>query len=128
MMSPEWMVGQNPQVIMKDYMPIAGMMPAGKKVTGYTSKPDTSGMKKARDEMMKRPGFENIDAVKNGRVYVTPFCEFMISPRWPVALGYMAKWFYPDRFEDLDPQAFHAEWLKKWQGLEYQGVFVYPEE
>ena len=126
MMSPEWMVGQDPQVIIKDYLPIAGMMPAGKKVNGYTSKPDTSGMRGARDKIMNRPGFKGIDAVKNGKVYVTPFGDFMLSPRWPVALGYMAKWSYPDRFEDLDPQAFHAEWLKKWYGLEYKGVYVYP--
>ncbi len=43
----------------------------------------------------------------------------------------MAKWFYPDLFEDLDPQAIHQEYLTRFQGLDYDldeyGVFVYPE-
>ncbi len=42
----------------------------------------------------------------------------------------MAKWLYPDLFEDLDPEAFHQEYLTEYQRLDYDlsehGVFVYP--
>ena len=124
MVSPESIVEENPNVIMKEYM---NMMAVGTaKTIGYTSKPDKNVLSKARDEMMNRPGFEGTDAVKNGNVHVFAFGELATSPRWPVALGYMAKWYYPDKFKDLDPEAFHKEWLKKWYGLEYKGVYVYP--
>lgn len=130
MVSPEAIVEKNPDVMIKDYMPMADYMSAmggnPTKNIGYTDRPNTSGMMQARDEMMNRPGFKEIDAVKNGNVYVFAFGELATSPRWPVALGYMAKWFYPEEFKDLDPQAFHQEWLKKWYGLEYKGVYVYP--
>ena len=75
---------------------------------------------------MNRHGFKEIDAVKNGNVHVFVIWELATSPRWSVGLGYMAKWCYPDKFKDLDPQAFHREWLKKWHGLEYKGVYAYP--
>ena len=43
----------------------------------------------------------------------------------------MAKWFHPELFEDLDPQAIHQEFLTEFQRLDYdldeRGVFVYPE-
>jgi iron complex transport system substrate-binding protein len=128
MVSPEAIVEKNPDVMIKDYMPMTDYMSMGRnpKTIGYTDRPESNGMMQARDEMMNRPGFKEIDAVKNGNVYIFAFGELATSPRWPVALGYMAKWFYPEEFKDLDPQAFHQEWLKEWYGLEYKGVYVYP--
>jgi len=45
-------------------------------------------------------------------------------------IGYLAKLFHPEEFEDLDPKAIHQEYLTKFQGLDYdlgkEGVFVYP--
>jgi iron complex transport system substrate-binding protein len=42
----------------------------------------------------------------------------------------MAKWFYPELFEDLDPEATQREYLDRFQRIEYDvdehGVFVYP--
>jgi len=129
MVSPEAILKKNPDVMIKEYIPVTDYMVMGRdpaKTIGYTDKPKTSGMKQARDEVLNRPGFNEINAVKNGKVRIFAFGEFATSPRWPVALGYMAKWFYPEEFKDLDPQAFHQEWLKKWYGLEYKGVYVYP--
>lgn len=135
LLSPEWIVAQKPDVLIKDYAPVEdymnymtadiGDMPP--LTVGYTSQPNTAEMEAARDEMMSRPGFHVIPAVENGDVYTTPFCGLCLSPRWSVGLGYMAKWFYPDLFEDLDPQAFHAEWLQEWYGLEYKGIYFYPD-
>jgi iron complex transport system substrate-binding protein len=43
----------------------------------------------------------------------------------------MAKWFYPEEFEDLDPQAIHQEYVDKFCGIDFDvtkhGVFVYPQ-
>ncbi len=47
-----------------------------------------------------------------------------------IGTAYMAKWFHPELFEDLDPEAIHQEYLTEFQGLDYDlnehGVFVYP--
>ncbi|KUK95703.1 MAG: Putative ABC transporter, solute binding protein [Methanothrix harundinacea] len=47
-----------------------------------------------------------------------------------LAIGYLAKWFYPELFEDLNPQAIHQEYLTRFQGLDCDldehGVFAYP--
>jgi len=128
-LSPEWIIDQRPDVIIKDYMNMNDYMAMGKKPlsVGYTSQPDTGEMEAAREGIMGRPGFSVTEAVQKGKVYTTPFCGICLSPRWAVALGYMAQWFYPELVQDLDPQAFHAEWLEKWHSLEYQGVFFYPE-
>jgi iron complex transport system substrate-binding protein len=49
-----------------------------------------------------------------------------------VGIAYMAKWLYPDLFQDLDPHAIHQEYLTKFQGLpedfmDNHGIFAYPE-
>jgi iron complex transport system substrate-binding protein len=87
-------------------------------------------VERARCELMKRPEWEDIDAIADERVYIFAFGELIQTPRWPIALGYMAKWFYPDEFSDLDPQEFHEEWLSRWHDVEYKGLYVYtdPEE
>ncbi len=75
---------------------------------------------------MDRPGSGEIDAVKNGKVYIFPFSMLLTSSRWPVGLIYLGKCFYPDRFADIDPDEFHAAWLDKWNNLEYKGTWIYP--
>ena len=127
--SPEAVVDRNPEVILSDYLDFADAMKLkGLKVFGYTSEPSVKGMEKARKKMMDRAGWDELDAVRDERVYVFAFSELCSSPKWPIAVGYLAKWFYPDEFSDLDPQEFHEEWLSKWHDVEYMGLYVYPEE
>ena len=44
----------------------------------------------------------------------------------------MAKWFYPDEFEDLDPQATHQEYVDEFLDIDFDvkehGTFVYHPE
>jgi iron complex transport system substrate-binding protein len=39
---------------------------------------------------------------------------------------FLARALYPEKFQDLDPLAFYKEYLERFQGLEYQGVYFYP--
>lgn len=110
--SAEWVPNQNPQVIIRD----AGCW-------GY-AQTDSEALKKIREELMKRPGFNETQAVKNGNVYV--ITNDLCDPRAYVGVLYLAKWFYPQLFSDLDPQSIHKEVLEKFYGLEYKGAFVYP--
>jgi iron complex transport system substrate-binding protein len=120
---PEWIVAQNPDIIIK--------VVSGSEVSCGYDEDDASEMKSLRDAIMNRPGFDNITAVKENRVYlIAPdICDRSCNA---IGIAYLAKWFHPDLFKDLHPQAIHQEYLTRFQGLDYdlskQGVFVYPEE
>ena len=126
---PEAVIERNPEVIVRMTDPATG-------ATGYDL--DASAItkiKEVRDEIMNRPELKNVDAVKNGRVYVVSM--YITSTggaagcRGFLQKIYTAKWLHPDLFEDLDPKAIHQEYLTRFQGLDYdldeKGVFVYPE-
>ncbi|MEM1236492.1 MAG: ABC transporter substrate-binding protein [Pseudomonadota bacterium] len=61
-----------------------------------------------------RPGFEDLRAVQDGN-YHSIYHQFYNSPYHFVAIQQIAKWLYPDDFEDLDPNdtmdRLHAEFL-----------------
>ncbi|MEW6171517.1 MAG: stalk domain-containing protein [Bacillota bacterium] len=115
--SPEWVVAQNPQVVIKA---------CSSSITcGYDEKPDA--MEKKRAEIMRRPGWNKITAVKQGKVYLLS-SEIYTGPRGIVGLAYFAKWLYPDLFKDVNPEAIHKEMLQKFHGLELKGAYVYPEK
>jgi iron complex transport system substrate-binding protein len=120
MVDKEWVMEQDPQVIIKSAYYEAG----------YDTD-DPSGIIAAREAVLDRPELADVSAIKNERVYVSSTsvdggsCHF-------VGTAYMAKWFHPALFADLDPQAMHQEYLTRFQGLDYDldkhGVFVYPKE
>ena len=113
----EWILKQDPKVIV-------GLSRKG----GYETD-DETGMNEEYERITELPGFDNITAVKDGRVYLidgsVPF-----APGYPIGLAYMVKWLYPEEFEDLDPQAMHQEYAEKFCGIDFDvtehGVFVYP--
>lgn len=80
---------------------------------------------------MALPAFSGSNAVKTGRVYVLP-SDFYGAPRFIIQYAYLAKWFHPDMFSDLDPRALHQEYLTRFMRIDLDlsehGVFVYPEE
>jgi len=39
----------------------------------------------------------------------------------------MAKWFHPEVFKDFYPEGLHRKYLENFQGIKYQGIFVWPE-
>jgi iron complex transport system substrate-binding protein len=106
---PEWVVAQNPDIIFKQVWGI----------TGYTVD-DASGVEAARDEVMSR--LAGVTAVTEGKVY----CMDMDTTCKVYGHAYCAKWIQPELFEDLDPQAIHEEYLERFQGIPYQGIWVYP--
>jgi len=118
---PEWIIEQNPDIIIK--------VVSGSTVSCGYDVDDAEQMRLAREEIINRPGFENIDAIKNDRVYLiaSHICDRSCNA---IGIAYLAKWFHPELFGDLDPQAIHQEYLTRFQGLDYDlnehGVFVYP--
>ena len=117
---PEEVIERNPEIIIKF---------EGYGKTGYDVD-DITGAKDTQDEMLSRPELAKVIAVRNKDVYVITG-EIISSAESPVGIGYLAKLFYPDLFKDLNPKAFHQEYLTRFQGLDFDldkhGVFVYPE-
>ena len=119
---PEWLIEENPDVIVKMvYCSNSGNC-------GYCED-DPHGMKTLREDLMNRSGWAGMTAVTTDRVYMIDRDLFGSTANF-VGATYIAKWFYPDLFKDLDPKAFHQEYLTEYQGLDYDlsehGVFVYP--
>ena len=120
---PEWVAVQNPDIIV--HMTYSGYVPCGYGVD------DPAAIMEKRETIMNRPELAEVNAVKDGQIYVYAY-DIGESLRHFVGIAYMAKWFHPELFEDIDPQAIHQEYLTEFQGLDYDldehGVFVYPDE
>jgi iron complex transport system substrate-binding protein len=115
----EWVIVQNPDI----FIACVG------RGCGF-GKDDATEMKAQRDEIMNRPEWEHIKAVENGNVYVVAWDLTESGLQGFVGTAYMAKWFHPDLFEDLDPQAIHQEYIDRFLRIDYDldkhGVFIYP--
>jgi iron complex transport system substrate-binding protein len=118
---PEALVQRDPQFIVWKISNIGGYS---------LDKDNTTQFEKKQKEIMDRPELAKVSAIKDGNVYIQS-ADVFFGGRYFLSIVYMAKWFHPDLFKDLDPQKIHQEYLTKFQGLNYDldkhGVFVYPE-
>ncbi|MCW7076207.1 MAG: ABC transporter substrate-binding protein [Candidatus Syntrophoarchaeum sp.] len=116
----EEVVERDPEIIIR----------AAKDEGGYDTS-DVSELSEIWDEIMARPELANVTAVQNQTVYIIAN-PILGGVRHFIGIGYMAKWFYPDLFTDLDPETAHREYLTEFQGLDESlvdnGVFVYPPQ
>jgi len=101
-----------------------------KKAGGYElDAGDTAVLEEVREEIMNRTGLEHVTAVGKEEVYIITN-HVIGGTRNFIGIGYLAKWFYPELFTELDPKAVHQEYLTRFQGLDIdldeKGVFVYP--
>ncbi len=78
-----------------------------------------------RDEIMSRPELAKTTAVQNGEVYVISF-DVAGGAGKKFGPVFLASTLYPDEFQEMDPTEFYREYLESFQGLEYQGVYLYP--
>lgn len=116
-MSSEWIIQQNPDVIVN-------------RVSGDATR---AQMEQKYEEIINRPGWENINAVRNNRVYIIK-SDVFLTFRYPVGLLYYATWFHPELFADIDPEAIHEEAIEtffsteEWETLNRHETFVYPDQ
>ncbi|MCP8306509.1 MAG: ABC transporter substrate-binding protein [archaeon] len=86
---------------------------------------EVAAFQNSRDEMLSRSGLSDVKAIKEGRVYVIENMVIM-GIRYPVGLLYLAKWFHPSLFEDIDPATIHEQLIQEFFGIGIEGVFAYP--
>lgn len=110
--TPEWVVSQNPEVIIK----------AASYGNGY-GQSDAIGFNKRRDAIAARPAWHHIAAVSRGRVHVMD-SAIWTGPRAVIGMAYMCRWLHPELFRDLDPEALHREYLETFQKVPFKGVYV----
>lgn len=96
---------------------------------GYDVKDSTHAARLVA-EISKMDVFAGSRAVKNSRVFLFD-ARLSTSPRGIILMAYMAKWFHPGRFEDMDPRALHQQYLDDFLhvdiDLQKQGVLYYPD-
>jgi iron complex transport system substrate-binding protein len=83
--SAEWVVAQDPDVIVK-----------------WVSSSSTTPLDQVYNNTVTRPGLSGTSAVKNHRVYIMSG-DVISSPRGVAGLMYMAKALSPKEFADIDP-------------------------
>jgi len=116
--SPEWVVKKDPDVIIKT---VGSSVLSG----GGRGLTDPGPLQQVREALLNRPGWSELRAVKENRVYVVSW-DLLGGGSQAVALCYAARWFYPSLFQDLDPLPLHRQLVENFWGLEYRGVFTYP--
>jgi iron complex transport system substrate-binding protein len=116
---PESIIERNPEIVVK-------LCGAGSKNFGGFDEDDDSEMAALKKEVAGRPGWDSIDAVKKDHVYVLSN-DILGGAQHFIGVAYLAKLFCPELFDDLDPTALHQEYLERFQGLDLQGVYIYPE-
>ncbi len=114
--SPEYVLKENPDVVIF----------IGKK--GWNVDLGYGINKSVSIEMLRkaidRPGWENLNAVKNKRVYAIHI-YFVHGHIYDfVALQYFAKWFYPSEFSYLDPEKSWKDFHEKFLPVEYSGTWA----
>lgn len=119
--NPEQMFVINPDVIMGTGANWSKAKPTTEAVLlGYEAERADS-LERLRG-IASRPGWETLRAVKNGRVY-SIYHQFYNSPYHFVAIQQMAKWIYPDKFADLDPEKTFIDFHDRFLPISYSGLF-----
>ncbi|MDR2700023.1 MAG: ABC transporter substrate-binding protein [Nitrososphaerota archaeon] len=110
LLSPEFVVEQNPAVI------IEYILSPTHSVDDFVA---------AKNVVLSRSVLQNVDAVKNGRVYIIDWAA-RDGVRSIVGYLYWAKWIQPDFFVDIDPATINQEFNQKFYGTTIDGTFGYP--
>ncbi|MCK8782687.1 ABC transporter substrate-binding protein [Rhizobium sp. NTR19] len=74
--------------------------------------------REALNALMKNPAFTGSKAVADGRVHAI-WHQFYTSPYQFVAVQQMAKWFHPELFADLDPDATFEKFHERFLPVDY---------
>lgn len=89
-------------------------------VLGASTNGETA--RKSLAHSMERPGLSELEAVKSNHVYAV-WHHVYNNPINVVTLQAMAKWFHPETFSDLDPDATLIEFFDRFQAVDLNGVY-----
>jgi iron complex transport system substrate-binding protein len=117
---PEWIVEQNPPLIVRECYITSDQPEMGYGVG------DRSRGKVLLENIAQQPALAATDAAVNRNVFL--IYGDLFEDSWFIGLAYLAKLFHPDLLDDLNPVQMHQEFLTWYQRLDYdvktQGVFT----
>ncbi|EHQ35704.1 ABC transporter substrate-binding protein [Methanoplanus limicola] len=120
--NPESILFGSPEIIVK-------LTGSGKLAFGGYADDDNSKTLQVYNDLKSRTGWSTLPAVKDNRFHIINN-DIFGGPEHFIGILYLAKWFYPEKFSDIDPQEIHQKYLSDFQGLDYDlnehGVFVSP--
>ncbi len=77
------------------------------------------------DQITTSDSWQSVQAVKNHKVFITPEYVKPWGHPCPESIGlgelWMAKKLYPEKFKDIDMQAYADDYYKKFYGIPYTG-------
>lgn len=109
--TPEWILQVDPDVILQ------------REPSDDDYKEDD--LKALRETIISREELKDVQAVKDGRVYVISG-KVATGVRSIVGELYLAKWLHPNLFSDIEPDAVHEALIKEFYNLDLEGEYAYP--
>jgi iron complex transport system substrate-binding protein len=114
----EWIIKQDPDsIVIASYFVKEGF--------GYTVLNDTVA-KESLKTVLESDVLNRTRAVKDGRIYILGYYGTASGGQDPIGAAYLAKRFYPDLFQDLDPAQLQKEYFEDWLSIPSQGLWTYP--
>ncbi|MBT0159905.1 ABC transporter substrate-binding protein [Candidatus Bathyarchaeota archaeon A05DMB-2] len=109
-LSSEYVAEQNPDIIVRMLTRMDGE--------------DMAVFQTLRNELLSRAALSVTSAVNEGKVFIIHNTLLVLRPA--IGLLYLAKWFHPDLFEDIEPTAIHEQMIQKFFGVQLEDVYAYP--
>lgn len=116
MIDSEQVVAANPAYIVKVSDPISK--------SSYTP-PTVEKMAEIKADIINRPGWDEIDAVKHDRILLLSHYVHGGASKL-VGTMYIAKFMYPEYLPDLHPEEVFRDWLEQYQHLPYIAGHTLP--
>lgn len=113
--SDEWLLEADPDMIVK-------LIPATKGIMGPFVE-DPSGAQAVYEDILGRPGWENLGAVTSGRVLILHGALSTTPLGMAITPLFIAKTAYPERFADVDPNEKLAWMLKTYWDEPLSGIW-----
>lgn len=119
--NPEQIIAANP-----DHVIVTGSnwelyVPGGAWV-GVGSGADKAKAREKLSNLMKRPAFTGVKAVRDNQVHAI-WHQFYNSPYQFVAIQAMAKWLHPELFKDVDPDATMKSLYERFLPVPYKAGY-----
>ena len=119
--SAEWLLAKDPDIFLSHDNNMYHLV--GKRL-GYGEKDDRM-MAEALAKLGNTPGVAGARAGKNKKIYFVQD-DLMSGPKLIIGVLQLAKWFHPDIFPDISPEAYHKEFYERFMRLPFKGIHVYP--
>lgn len=113
MVDEEYVLQRNPDVITLH----------GTWLGGYEAT-DAGPINEAFANILSISSLSKLEAGENRDIYFF-HTNFIGSDKRYIGVLQLAKWLYPERFVDVDPDVYAREYFEEWLGVPYQGIWYH---